>query len=78
MLYEVAAQFGCGLGNMIVIGDAARDLEAARTVGSRPILVRTGKGRITEQALVPNDPVEIYDNLAAAVDALLLEDRLAI
>ncbi len=76
MLYQVAAQFGCGLRNMIVIGDSARDLEAALTVGSRPILVRTGKGRSTEDALRPNDPVEVYDDLAAAVDALLLEDGL--
>ena len=76
MLHQVAEQFGCGLRNMIVIGDAGRDLAAARAVGSRPILVRTGKGRATERALAANDPVEIYDDLAAAVDALLLEDGL--
>lgn len=76
MLHQVAEQFGCGLRNMIVIGDATRDLEAARAVGSRPMLVRTGKGRATELAIAPDDTVEIYDDLAAAVDALLLEDGL--
>lgn len=73
MLYEIAELTGCGLGNMIVIGDAARDLQAARAAGSRAILVRTGKGRATEAALAPNDTVEVYDDLAAAAEALLLE-----
>ena len=73
MLYEIAELTGCGVGNMIVIGDAARDLQAARTAGSRAILVRTGKGLATEAALSPDDHVEVYDDLAAAVDALLLE-----
>jgi D-glycero-D-manno-heptose 1,7-bisphosphate phosphatase len=73
MLYLIAELTGCGLGNMIVIGDAARDLQAARAVGSRPMLVRTGKGRTTEAALPQDELVEIYDDLAAAADALILE-----
>lgn len=74
MLYAAAEQLGCGFGRMIVIGDAARDLEAARKVGARPILVRTGKGRLTEKALAATEAVEIYDDLAAAVDALLRQN----
>jgi len=73
MLYEIAELTGCGLGNMIVIGDAARDLHAARAAGSRPILVRTGKGRATEAALNQDELVETYDDLPAAADALILE-----
>ena len=73
MLYEIAESTGCGLGNMIVIGDAARDLQAARAAGSRPILVRTGKGRATETALAPDELIEVYDDLAAAAEALIGE-----
>lgn len=73
MLYEIAELTGCGLRNMIVIGDAARDLQAARTAGSRAILVRTGKGRATEAVLAADDHIEVYDDLAAATEALLLE-----
>jgi D-glycero-D-manno-heptose 1,7-bisphosphate phosphatase len=73
MLYEIAELTGCGLGSMIVIGDATRDLQAARAVGSRPILVRTGKGRATEAALPQDEVVETYDDLAAAADALISE-----
>lgn len=74
MLYEIAELTGCGLGNMIVIGDAARDIQAARSAGSRAILVRTGKGRATEAALLAaNEPVEVYADLAAAAEALILE-----
>jgi D-glycero-D-manno-heptose 1,7-bisphosphate phosphatase len=76
MLYQVAEELACRPDSIIVIGDAARDLEAARAVGARPVLVRTGKGRLTESVLAPNNKQEIYDDLAAAVDALLLEDEM--
>ena len=73
MLYQLAEELGCGLANMIVIGDAARDLEAARAVGARAILVRTGKGSSTEELLSSDEPVEVYDDLATAAAILLAE-----
>jgi D-glycero-D-manno-heptose 1,7-bisphosphate phosphatase len=54
-----------------LIGDKASDLALARAVGARGILVRTGKGGATEAALAAEDAVEVYDDLASAVDALL-------
>ncbi len=53
-----------------VIGDAARDLEAARRIGARPILVLTGKGARTQQQL-QDWTVPVYASLAQAVDDLL-------
>lgn len=52
------------------IGDSLRDLEAARAVGAKPILVKTGKGEKTLAAGIPDD-VPVYENLADAVNALL-------
>lgn len=57
-----------------LIGDSLRDLEAAAARGCRPILVRTGKGRAAEAALHESPHlagVAIYDDLAAAAQALL-------
>lgn len=56
----------------VMIGDSLRDLLAAKEVGARPILVRTGNGRETASALPPSlASVAVYDDLRAAADGLL-------
>jgi len=71
MYIEIAAHFACSLNGVPVIGDSLRDLEAAVAVSAQPILVRTGKGErtLTKGGLPENTPV--FDDLAAAVEALL-------
>lgn len=54
-----------------VVGDSLRDLQAARAVGARPILVRTGKGRRTLANPAGLEGIPVYGDLAAVVDALL-------
>ncbi len=74
MLEEALAQFAAAADDAVMIGDAVRDLQAAHALGIRRVLVRSGKGRDSETALPPElAPVEVYDDLAAAVDALLGE-----
>ena len=59
------------------VGDTMKDVGAARAVGARPLLVRTGQGRETlRQKDFPGD-VPVYDDLAAAADALLGEHAAA-
>lgn len=70
LLRRIEAELGAALAGQWSIGDSARDLAAARAVGAQPVLVRTGNGRRTEADLADND-VMIFDDLAAAVDALL-------
>jgi D-glycero-D-manno-heptose 1,7-bisphosphate phosphatase len=69
--YELAHRLRIDLKNVPAIGDSLRDIQAAQSVGAKPILVRTGKGEqtLTDPKLPKNIPV--YDNLAAAVDGLL-------
>lgn len=57
-----------------VIGDSLRDLEAARVVGAKPILVRSGKGRRTLAEGKGLEGVPVYDDLSQAVDAILSEE----
>lgn len=73
MYQEAARDFGERLEGTPVVGDSLRDLEAARAVGARPILVRTGKGERTLAKGEGLEGVPVFDDLAAAVDALLEE-----
>lgn len=73
LLYKAAEHFACGFQRMIVIGDSVRDIEAARAVGARAILVRTGKGVGSERSFTPDNLPETENNLAAAADKLINE-----
>lgn len=59
-----------------LIGDSQRDLEAGIDKGCVPILVRTGKGAMTEKKLAADSSsrwrdVQVFDDLAAAATALI-------
>ncbi|MBL1320545.1 MAG: D-glycero-beta-D-manno-heptose 1,7-bisphosphate 7-phosphatase [Methylophaga sp.] len=68
---ELAHRLRVELDDVPAIGDSLRDLQAAQAAGARPILVKTGKGEktLSEGGLPEN--VTVYDNLEAAVNALL-------
>jgi D-glycero-D-manno-heptose 1,7-bisphosphate phosphatase len=72
LLLEIGQRFATSLDGVPVIGDALRDLQAARAVGAWPILVRTGKGAATAAAL-PNGfrDVPVAADLASAADLVL-------
>ena len=68
LLRQIADALGAELADGVFVGDSLRDLQAARAVHCRPILVRTGHGsEITD----PGDDVACFEDLAAFVDALL-------
>jgi D-glycero-D-manno-heptose 1,7-bisphosphate phosphatase len=73
LLVQIQNEFACKLQGCYFVGDSLKDIQAARAFDCNPILVRTGKGFITEQALrESNDrPVPTYDNLASAVSTIL-------
>jgi D-glycero-D-manno-heptose 1,7-bisphosphate phosphatase len=73
MLLEAMTRYGATPAETVFIGDSLRDLQAAAAAGCRRILVRTGNGAKTQAAGLPADvlPVEVANDLAAAVDRLL-------
>ncbi len=72
LLYEIRDHFKMDLADVPMIGDSLRDIQAARTVGGKPILVKTGKGEHTlATAMDELTDIPVFVNLAAAVDALL-------
>ncbi|MFA9460361.1 D-glycero-beta-D-manno-heptose 1,7-bisphosphate 7-phosphatase [Thiohalorhabdus methylotrophus] len=74
MIHQAAAHFGVDAREIPFVGDAGRDLEAAAAAGARPVLVRTGKGRDTEQGALPPGTL-VFDDLPAYTEALLDSSR---
>ncbi len=76
MFRDIERRLQTKLNGLPAIGDSLRDLQAAQAVGARAILVRSGKGVLTEKQLAESplaEAVELFDDLAAAVDGLLSE-----
>lgn len=72
LFHQIAEHYGVSLQSVPAIGDALRDIDAARAVGARAILVRTGRG---EEALkhVAQKDLEVYADLAGAAAKLVTE-----
>jgi D-glycero-D-manno-heptose 1,7-bisphosphate phosphatase len=70
MLRALENELGVTLVDQPFIGDRMSDVEAARAVGARAILVRTGSGAAHETA-ARSQGVPVFDDLRAAVAALL-------
>jgi D-glycero-D-manno-heptose 1,7-bisphosphate phosphatase len=71
---ELSRELGVPLDGVPVVGDSERDLEAARAVNARPILVLTGYGEKTAAALQQRgDSVETFADLRAVAAQLIVE-----
>ena len=72
LLERVKADFDISLAGIPLIGDKVTDVELARRVGARPILVLTGYGQDAAAAL-DDTGVESFADLASAAQALIAE-----
>nr|WP_303649929.1 D-glycero-beta-D-manno-heptose 1,7-bisphosphate 7-phosphatase [Desulfobotulus pelophilus] len=79
LFFRAETEYGVDLAASIMVGDSAKDMEAARAAGvGILILVRTGNGRrdlpiLMERGLGPD---YVAENLAGAVDWILKDGRL--
>ncbi|MFP4683423.1 MAG: D-glycero-beta-D-manno-heptose 1,7-bisphosphate 7-phosphatase [Ectothiorhodospira sp.] len=74
LLHRIADDLGVSLAGVPAVGDSARDLEAARAAGCRPLLVRTGNGaRTLARGGLPPE-TQVFPDLAAVVEHLLAEE----
>ena len=71
VLHEIAERLRVSLAGVPCIAATATILEAAAAAGARPIRIRSRKGRTTGRGDAYPDGVEMHDDLASAVDALL-------
>ena len=70
LIHAAIARSGIARSQSIVVGDDQRDLEAARRAGVAAALVRTGKGRRTEELIVSTS-VRAYDDLPQLARAIV-------
>lgn len=69
MFLAAARDLGLDLGRSVLVGDRVRDVAAARELGARGMLVRTGFGAEEEERAPPW--VEVVPDVPAAVARLL-------
>jgi D-glycero-D-manno-heptose 1,7-bisphosphate phosphatase len=75
---DIMTRYQRDLKDVPAVGDALRDIQAARSAGAQPILVRTGKGEYTLQSADAKElkGVPVYKDLMELADALLAETDL--
>jgi D-glycero-D-manno-heptose 1,7-bisphosphate phosphatase len=71
MFQDIAQRFNTDLAGVPSVGDSLRDLQASAAAGCQPILVLTGKGKKTQAAGGLPPGTRIYEDLAAAVRAII-------
>ena len=71
LFQEIAERLKVNLGEVYAVGDAERDVQAARTAGARPVLLRTGKGRRIQKKNKTVTDVPTFTDLAEFTDKLL-------
>jgi D-glycero-D-manno-heptose 1,7-bisphosphate phosphatase len=64
MYEEIAARYHVDLKGVPCVGDAMRDLRVAEAVGAQPILVLTGKGKLTKEAGGMPRKTQVFADLA--------------
>lgn len=74
MLLEIAHRFGTNLANVPSIGDSLRDLQAGASLGVKPMLVLTGKGKATQAKGGLPEGTLIFENLAQAAKHIIQND----
>ncbi len=67
---QIAQRYHIDLRGVPAVGDARRDMEAARAVGALQAMVKTGKGTATLAEGLPYE-VSVFDDLARAVAWIL-------
>ncbi len=82
-LYEqIGERYGADLRKVPVVGDSARDLEAAVAAGCPPHLVRTGKGAALTDAQIAQmeqqiPGMQVHADLAAFAEHMIQRERTA-
>lgn len=70
LLESIAERTGAALDDAIFVGDRLSDMQAARAVGARAVLVETGHGLETAAKLPAHERLAVYPDLAAVVNRL--------
>jgi D-glycero-D-manno-heptose 1,7-bisphosphate phosphatase len=75
LLNQIETQFSHTVQDAWFIGDAEKDIDAALAKGCKPILVLTGKGKLTSEALDADklSHIQVFDTLLSATKFVISE-----
>lgn len=71
LIEQIHAKYSIQLHDTFFIGDSHVDMQAAQTMGCKPLLVLTGRGKSTLATYPEYASIPSFENLAAAVDYVL-------
>ncbi len=71
MLNEIRERLNISLDKVWFVGDTFSDVQAARSAGTVPVLVRTGKGEKTLASDNDLTDVQIFSDLASCIETLV-------
>ena len=76
---ELAERLNVSFNDVYSVGDSLRDLQAAKTAGAIPVLVKTGNGNKTQRKINNDDTLNlnstlVFKNLSKFTDALLYNE----
>lgn len=76
MIYEICERFNVNnVEKVMLVGDSERDLQAIKTAGGIPILVKTGNGKKTlNKGTIPPDTL-VFDNLLNVSEYLITKEE---
>jgi len=75
MAVKAAEDMNIDLSSSYVVGDKESDMQLARNINAKAILVRTGKGNDTEQDSSENAYDNVFDTLSGAADFIVRRIR---
>lgn len=71
MFLQIQQKYGIDLSETYFVGDSFSDIQAARNVGCKPILVLTGNGKKTLRENTPLIDILIFPDLARAAEFII-------
>lgn len=71
LFQQIKAKYPVDFADTYFIGDSFSDVQVARAIGCKPILVLTGKGALTLERYPDVKDVPCFSNLAEAVDYVI-------
>jgi D-glycero-D-manno-heptose 1,7-bisphosphate phosphatase len=74
LLLEIARRFSTDLNGVPSVGDSLRDLQAGMSLGAKPMLVLTGKGKATQAKGGLPEGTQVFENLAQAARHIIQND----
>lgn len=79
LFLEIKSRMSTSLDNVPCVGDSLRDLQAGASQGCRPMLVKTGKGKLTLETKKNELPegTLVFENLAEVAKHLVPDDPFA-